>query len=164
MNKVILMGRLTKDPDVRYSNSAEPVAIARFALAVNRTFKREGQPDADFINCVAFSRNAEFIEKYFKKGQLVSVVGRIQVSTQDDPQTNKRTYYTDVIVEEQYFAESKASSEGRSSAYVSRDDKEAEAIAKYSKPKQAEAASGTTPAPDGFFSLDQGLDDEDLPF
>ena len=79
MNKVILMGRLVKEPEVRYSQGAESFAIARYTLAANRRFKRQGEPEADFINCVAFGKTGEFAEKYFKKGQLVSVVGRLQV-------------------------------------------------------------------------------------
>ena len=70
------MGRLTKDPEVRYSQSADPVAVANFSLAVNRRFKKQGEQEADFINCVAFGKNGEFVEKYFRKGQMVSVVGR----------------------------------------------------------------------------------------
>lgn len=78
MNKVILMGRLTRDPDIRYSQGENATAVARYALAVNRSFKREGEPDADFINCVAFGRAAEFAEKYFKKGSRILISGRIQ--------------------------------------------------------------------------------------
>ena len=78
MNKVILMGRLTRDPEVRYSQGERPVAVARYTLAVNRTFKRAGEPDADFINCVTFGRSAEFAEKYFRQGIRIVVSGRIQ--------------------------------------------------------------------------------------
>jgi len=78
MNKVILMGRLTRDPDIRYSQGENATAVARYALAVNRSFKREGELDADFINCVAFGRAAEFAEKYFKKGSRILISGRIQ--------------------------------------------------------------------------------------
>ena len=104
MNKVILMGRLTKDPEVRYSQGATPVAIARYTLAVNRVFKRDGDPDADFINIVAIGKRGEFAEKYFTKGQMVGVVGRLQVRTYDDPD-GKRQWFTEVLVEEQHFAE-----------------------------------------------------------
>ena len=104
MNKVILMGRLVKEPEVRYSQGTEPLAIARYTLAVNRRFKRQGEPEADFIPCVAFGKAGEFAEKYFKKGQMVSVVGRLQVRSWDDNESKKR-WSTDVIVEEQYFAE-----------------------------------------------------------
>lgn len=108
MNKVILMGRLTRDPDIRYSEGAEPMAIARYTLAVNRRFKRQGEPEADFIPCLAFKKNAEFSEKYFKKGQQVGVIGRLQIRNWEDKEGHKRTT-TEVVIEEQYFAESKAS-------------------------------------------------------
>ena len=84
MNKVILMGRLVRDPEVRYSQGAEPLAVARYTLAVNRRFKRQGEQDADFIGCVAFGKAGEFAEKYFKKGQMVSIIGRLQVRSWDD--------------------------------------------------------------------------------
>ncbi len=88
MNKVILMGRLTKDPEVRYSSQkAEPLAVARYTLAVNRRFKRQGELDADFINCVSFGKAGEFAERYFKKGQMVSVVGRLQVRAMNGKST-----------------------------------------------------------------------------
>ena len=79
MNKVILMGRLVKEPDVRYSKGPEPLAVARYTLAVNRRFKRQGEPEADFINCVAFGKLGEFAERYFTKGQMISITGRLQV-------------------------------------------------------------------------------------
>ena len=79
MNKVILMGRLTRDPEVRYSQGERQTAVARYSLAVNRTFKRDGEPDADFINCVAFGRQAEFAEKYFRKGIRIVISGRIRL-------------------------------------------------------------------------------------
>lgn len=106
MNKVILMGRLTRDPEVRYSQGAEPLAVARYSLAVNKRFKRQGEPDADFIPCVAFGKNGEFAERYFRKGQMVSVVGRLQVRNWEDNEGKKRVT-TEVAVEEQYFAENK---------------------------------------------------------
>ena len=112
MNKAILMGRLTRDPEVRYSQSDVPVAVARYALAVNRKFKRDGEPDADFINCVAFGKQGEFAEKYFKKGQMICISGRIQVRSYDD-QTGQKHWVTEIIVEEQAFAESKNSFEAR---------------------------------------------------
>ncbi len=106
MNKVVLMGRLTRDPEINYSNSAEPMAICRYSLAVNKRFKRDGEPDADFINCVAFGKTGEFAEKYFTRGQLVSVVGHLQVRNWEDQNGQKRTS-TEVVIEEQFFAESK---------------------------------------------------------
>lgn len=115
MNKVILMGRLTRDPEVRYSQGENQTAIARYSLAVNRRFKREGDPEADFINCVAFGKQAEFAEKYLKKGTKMTITGRIQTGSY----TNKdgvKVYTTDVIVEEQEFAESKAAAENHAAA------------------------------------------------
>jgi single-strand DNA-binding protein len=151
MNKVILMGRLTRDPEVRYSQGAEPLAIARYSLAVNRRFKREGQPDADFINITAFGRDGEFAEKFFKKGQLVSVVGRLQISSYDDKDGNKR-WSTDVIVEEQHFAESKRSFEQRS-------EQENNSFDNTAKPQAPKSY-----AADGFVPINDDLEDDDLPF
>ncbi|QUH29479.1 single-stranded DNA-binding protein [Vallitalea guaymasensis] len=146
MNKVILMGRLTKDPEVRYTQSTQPVAIVRYTLAVNRRFKRDGEADADFINIVSFGRDGEFVEKYFKKGQLISVVGRLQIRTYDDSQGNRR-WFTEVVTEEVHFAESKSSFEQR---------------------KSMEPNETSVPAPennnaDGFVPIDESFDD-DLPF
>ena len=108
MNKVILMGRLTRDPEVRASASGS-TATARYSLAVDRRFNRDGDPTADFINCVAFGKTAEFAEKYFKKGTKVLVTGRIQTGSYTN-KDGQKVYTTDVIVEEQEFAESKAAS------------------------------------------------------
>lgn len=106
MNKIILCGRLTKDPEVRYSQGATPTAVARLSLAVNRKWKREGEPDADFFNCTAFKGQAEFIEKYLKKGSKVLISGRVQ----NDNYTNKdgqKVYAVQIMIEEIEFAESK---------------------------------------------------------
>lgn len=135
MNKVILMGRLVKDPEVRNTQGSEPIAVARYTLAVNRRFKRQGEQDADFINCVAFGKAAQFAEKYFEKGRLVSIVGRIQVRSWDDKDGKKR-WSTDVVIEEQYFAES----------------------------KKAEGKSADGTSNDGFYPIDQNADSDDLPF
>ncbi|MBQ8044119.1 MAG: single-stranded DNA-binding protein [Clostridia bacterium] len=105
MNKVILMGRLTKDVEVRYTQTNNTM-VAQFTLAVNRRFAKEGEQQADFINIVAWSKTAEFVSKYYKKGQQVAVVGRIQTRTWEDEQGQKR-YVTEVIAEETYFADSK---------------------------------------------------------
>lgn len=115
MNKVILIGRLTKDPEVRYSQGNTATAIARYTLAVDRRFKRENEPSADFINCVVFGKAAEFTEKYISKGTKVAVTGRIQTGsyTNKDGQT---VYTTDVVVEDQEFAESKGSGSSEASA------------------------------------------------
>lgn len=139
MNKVILMGRLTREPEVRYSNGAEPLAVAHYTLAVNRRFKRKDEQEADFIPCVAFGKSGEFAEKYFKKGQMVSIVGRLQVRSWEDNEGKKR-WTTEVIVEEQYFAESKKNSNAAA-------------------PKEG----GQAPA-DGFYPIDESVEDEDLPF
>lgn len=153
MNKVILMGRLTRDPEIRYSQSANPIAVARYGLAVRRQFQREGEPDVDFINIVAFGKAGEFAEKYFQKGQMVSVVGRLQIGTWEDKEGIKRTNI-DVIAEEQHFAESKASFENRSSESFG-------SQAPQSNPNLG-APSGST---DGFMPIDERLtDEEDLPF
>lgn len=142
MNKVILMGRLTRDPEVRYSQGGEnSLAIARYTLAVDRRFKRNGDDQtADFIGCVAFGRNAEFAEKYFRQGLKVVVTGRIQTGSYTN-KDGQKVYTTDVVVEEQEFAESKATSQ-----------------------QNQQKPSG--PAPDnsdGFMNIPDGIDEE-LPF
>ena len=141
------MGRLTRDPEVRYSQGAEPLAVARYTLAVNRRFKRQGEQEADFIGCVAFGKAGEFAEKYFKKGQLVSVIGRLQVRSWDDNEGKKR-WSTDVVVEEQYFAESKSSFESRTGSAAA-------------SPSQG---GGQAPSNDGFYPIDESVEDDDLPF
>lgn len=104
MNKVVLMGRLTKEPEMRATQSN--TAVCSFSLAVNRRFKQEGQPDADFINVTAWAKTAEFVDKYFTKGQQVAVIGRIQTRNYDD-KDGKKVYVTEVVAEEVYFADSK---------------------------------------------------------
>ena len=106
MNKVILMGRLTRDPEVRYSQSAAPVAVARYSLAVRKQYVKQGEQEVDFINIVAFGKAAEFTEKFFRKGQQVAVVGRLSTRVWEKQDGTKQTV-TEVIVEEQHFAESK---------------------------------------------------------
>ena len=153
MNKVILMGRLVKEPEVRYSQGAEPIAVARYTLAVNRRFKRQGEPEADFINCVAFGKTGEFAEKYFKKGQLVAITGRLQVRSWD--KDGERRYATEVIIEEQHFAESKKDSgEGKAAAAQSRP-----ATAPNKPAKQMGLAEK-----EGFYPIDESVEDDDLPF
>lgn len=106
MNKVVLMGRLTRDPEVRYTTGEKPTAIARYTLAVDRRFKKEGQQNADFITCVAFGRDGEFAEKYLKQGTKVCISGRIQTGSYTNRDGHK-VYTTDIVVEEYDFAESK---------------------------------------------------------
>lgn len=144
MNKVILMGRLTRDPDVRYSQGEPPMAVARFTLAVDRRFRREEQ-QADFINCVAFARQGEFIEKYAHQGTKLVVEGRIQTGSY----TNKdgvKVYTTDVVVENCEFAESKAAAGSNESSFQA------------SRPEPVSAAG------DGFMNIPDGVEDEGLPF
>lgn len=146
MNKVVLMGRLTRDPDVRYTQGDRPLAVARYTLAVNRRFKRDNEPDADFINCVAFGRAGEFAEKYLKQGTKIVVSGRIQTGSY----TNKegiKVYTTDVIIEEQDFAESKAVAAQNTAASAPQP----------SAPQPSAASS------DGFMNIPDGLEEE-LPF
>lgn len=109
MNRVVLLGRLTKDPELRYTNNN--TAVCSFTLAVNRRFKKEGQQQADFINCQAWTKTAEFISKYFIKGQQVAIEGRIQTRTWEDSE-GKRHYITEVIVEQCYFADGKKEQRG----------------------------------------------------
>lgn len=147
MNKVILMGRLTRDPEVRYSTGDTSMAIARYSLAVDRRFRRnnDGEQSADFINCVAFGRSAEFAEKYFRKGLKVLVTGRIQTGSYTNREGQK-VYTTDVVVEDQEFAESKAASEAHGGGFQG----------------MPSPAAGTD-AGDGFMNIPDGIDDE-LPF
>ena len=105
MNKVILMGRLTRDPETRFTQGNN-TAVCSFSLAVNRRFKQEGQPDADFINVTAWAKTAEFVSKYFTKGQQVGVIGRMQTRNYDD-KDGKKVFVTEVVAEEVYFADSK---------------------------------------------------------
>ena len=111
MNKVILIGRVVRDPDIRYSQGASSTCVARYTLAVDRKFKQDGQPNADFINCIAFGKLGEFAEKYLHKGVKIAVVGRIQTGSYTN-KDGQKVYTTDVVVEEQEFCESKKSNEG----------------------------------------------------
>ena len=147
MNKVILMGRLTRDPDVRYSAGESGTSVARYTLAVDRRFnKRDGEATADFISCVAFGRSAEFAEKYFHQGLKVVVTGRIQTGSYTN-KDGQRVYTTDVVVEEQEFAESKSSAAANSGAAYTP-----------SRPEPSAAAG------DGFMNIPDGVEDEGLPF
>ena len=152
MNKVILMGRLTRDPEVRYSQGEQATAIARYTLAVDRRFKRDGDQTADFIGCVAFGKLGEFAEKYLRKGTKVVVTGRIQTGSY----TNKdgvRVYTTEVIVEEQEFAESRAESEANRDSFQYNN----------APASQAPASAPSMDAGDGFMNIPDGIDEE-LPF
>lgn len=135
MNKCALLGRLTREPDIRYSTGENAIAIARYTLAVDRRFKRDGEQSADFINCIVFGKGAEFAEKYLHKGTKIAVIGHIQTGSY----TNKdgvKVYTTDVVIDEQEFAESKGS--GNSGSVDAKTD-------------------------DDFMQIEDGIDDE-LPF
>ena len=138
MNKVFLMGRVVRDPDVRYSQGVNPTAVARYTLAVDRKYKKEGEPTADFINCVAIGKSGEFAEKYLHKGTKIAVVGRIQTGSYTN-KDGQKVYTTDVMVEEHEFCESKGSNSGNHT--------------------QEQPQSGN----DGFMNIPDGFDEE-LPF
>lgn len=140
MNKVILMGRLTREPEIRYGTGENALAVARYTLAVDRRGQKQGnQQNADFIPCVAFGRDAEFAEKYFRQGTKITIVGRIQTGSYTNRE-GRKVYTTDVVIEEQEFAESKAASE---------------------RNRQAAAGQATPSDYDGFMPAP---DDEQLPF
>lgn len=156
MNKVILMGRLTRDPEVRYSQGEQSSAYARYTLAVDRRFSRnnsDNQQTADFINCVAFGRSAEFAERYFRKGLKIIVTGRIQTGSYTN-RDGQKVYTTDVVVEDQEFAESKNASQGASDGG-------------YQSYQRSTPAPGrpvpSTASGDGFMNIPDGIDEE-LPF
>ena len=141
MNKVILMGRLTKDPETRYTQGDNPMAISRYNLAVDRRFKREGDQNADFIPCIVFGKGGEFAEKYLRKGTKVAIVGRIQTGSYTN-NNGQKVYTTEVVVEEQEFAESKAQSNQNT---------------------QNNTHNTQDGEMDGFMNITEGIDDE-LPF
>lgn len=138
----MLVGRLTRDPEVRYSQGEKATAVARYSLAVPRKFKKEGEQDCDFINCVSFGKNAEFAEKYLHKGTKIIVVGRIQTGSYVHRETGQKVYTTDIVVEEHEFAESKNASQNDNNIGVS--------------------PYGPVNT-DGFMSIPDGIDEE-LPF
>lgn len=145
MNKVILMGRLTRDPDVRYTTGENPLAIARYTLAVDRRFHKDGEATADFISCVVFGRAAEFAEKYFRQGLKITISGRIRTGNYTNREGQK-VYTTEIVVEEQEFAESKSGDNG----------------AAYYPPKQTPPPAPADGA-DGFMNIPDGIEEE-LPF
>ena len=153
MNKVVLMGRLTRDPEVRYSQGEPATAVARYTLAVERRFQREGAQTADFIPCVVFGKSAEFAEKYFRQGMRMVISGRIQTGSYTN-RDGQKVYTTDVVAEEVEFAESKATSDalrnnsGMGGGY---------------QPQAPSAPSPSGAAGDGFMNIPDGIDEE-LPF
>lgn len=151
MNKVIMMGRLTRDPEVRYSQGANATAVARYSIAVDRRFRRDGEPEADFFNCTVFGRGAEFAEKYLKQGTKIVITGRVE----NDNYTNKdgqKVYGTRILVEEQEFAESKNASAGHSGNSFGGNS--------FGNSNSAPSASS---AGEGFMNIPDGVDEE-LPF
>ena len=141
MNKCMLVGRLTRDPEIRYTQGENASCIARFSIAINRRFKNaEGNYDADFINCVAFGQGGEFIEKYFKKGMAIGISGRIQTGNYSN-KDGVKVYTTDVVVEEAEFVESKGSNNSSENT-----------------------ASALRPTADAFMNIPDGVEDGGLPF
>lgn len=184
MNKVVLMGRLTRDPEVRYSQGENPLAIARYTLAVDRRMKKEGEPSADFISCISFGRTAEFAEKYFRQGLRITICGRIQTGSYTN-RDGQKVYTTEVVVEEQEFAESKSAQSGNGyqpqqqnnqSAGNNSHPQQGNQQSGGSRPQQGNGYQsgyqGNNPqhgggsygmGDDGWMNIPEGLDDE-LPF
>ena len=135
MNKVILMGRLTKDPEVRYSQGAELFVVARYTLAVDKPMRKNGEKEADFLNCVAFGKLGEFAEKYLKKGQQIAIEGRLQSRSYE--KDGKKHWITEVVVAGHYFCGTKAEKAGTGAPAAQRD---------------------------GFYPVDESIEDDDLPF
>lgn len=146
MNKVILMGRLTREPDIRYTQGESQMAVARYTLAVDRRVRTGGEQQADFVSCVAFGKAAEFAEKYLHQGTKIVVAGRIQTGSYTN-KDGQRVYTTDVVIESCEFAESKATNESRYGTYQ-----------QSVRPVPDEAIN------EGFMNIPDGVDDEELPF
>ena len=163
MNKVILMGRLTRDPDIRYTQGENSMAVARYTLAVDRRrTSQDGQREADFIGCVAFGRQAEFAERYLHQGTKIAITGRIQTGSYTN-KDGQKVYTTDVIVEDQEFAESKAAADRQAQSSGSYGS------GSYNGNRSANAGSSSgqdkgAPVGDGFMNIPDGVEDEGLPF
>lgn len=147
MNKVILMGRLTRDPEIRYSSGENALVIARYTLAVDRRFHKDNEASADFIGCVAFGKGGEFAEKYLRQGTKIVVTGKIQTGSYTNREGQK-VYTTEVVVEDQEFAESKAASQNSSQA---------------SAGNRQQLPPPMPTDKDGFMNIQDGIDEE-LPF
>ena len=159
LNKVMLMGRLTRDPEIRYvqTQNGEPFATGKYTLAVDKDFKRDGEPTADFINCSVLGKRAEFAERFLTKGKLIAVCGRLQVRSWDDANGQKH-WATEVIVEEHHFAESKASSEANRTFTANSADQS------YQNYNSAPKKASPEKEPEGFYAIGESIDDDDLPF
>ncbi len=154
MNKVILMGRLTRDPDIRYTQGENSMAVARYTIAVDRRrANADGQREADFISCVAFGRQAEFAERYLHQGTKIAATGRIQTGSYTN-KDGQKVYTTDVVIEEQEFAESKNASDNRGGSY-NRTNGNAQ---------QTNSAASAGEGFEGFMNIPEGIEDEGLPF
>lgn len=140
MNHVVLIGRLVRDPEIRYSQGEKPMAVAKYTLAVDRRYKRGGEPTADFIRCISFGNNAEFAEKYMTQGRKFAVEGSIQTGSYQN-KDGQTVYTTDVIVNGQDFCDSKPASSGNSGNYA-----------------------GAATDSEGFMNIPDGVEDEGLPF
>lgn len=140
MNHVVLIGRLVRDPEIRYSQGEKPMAVAKYTLAVDRRYKREGESTADFIRCISFGKNAEFAEKYMSQGRKFAVEGSIQTGSYQN-KDGQTVYTTDVIVNGQDFCDSKPAGSGNSGSYA-----------------------GATTDSEGFMNIPDGVEDEGLPF
>lgn len=140
MNKFIAVGRLTHDPEVRYTQGTQPTAVAKYRLAIDRKVKKEGEQSADFVSCVAFGKSAEFVEKYLRRGMKIAIVARVQTGSYKDKNGNT-VYTTDFVIEEQEFCESKNT-----------------------QPKPQPAPAMTCGVNDGWVNIPDGVDDEGLPF
>jgi len=147
MNKVVLVGRLTRDPEVRYSQGENATAIARYTVAVDRRFKRENEASADFVPCVVFGRSAEFAEKYFRQGMRVAISGRIQTGSYTNKEGAK-VYTTEVVVEDQEFAQNRDENNASMAGF---------------QPSAPAASAPSVDAGDGFMNIPDGIDEE-LPF
>ncbi len=177
MNKVVLVGRLTRNPETRYSQGDNPTAIARYTLAVDRRFRREGQPEADFIRCVAFGRSGEFADRYFTQGMRVAVSGRIQTGSYTN-RDGVKVYTTEVVVEDQEFAQSKSENNsapvpqapaeggqsygGQGGYQGSQNYGAPQGGQNYGAPQGGQAPAAEDPG-DGFMNIPEGIDEE-LPF
>lgn len=143
MNKVVLIGRLTREPDIRFTNGAEPMTIARYTLAVDRRIRKEGEVSADFISCIAFGKNAEFAEKYLSKGIKIAIEGRIQTGSYTK-QDGTKVFTTDVVIESQEFVERKGEAGQQTGT--------------------ANSPAPSTDSGDEFMQIPDGVEDDGLPF
>lgn len=150
MNKVILSGRLTRDPEVRYNDAG--TGIARYTLAVERRYKKDGEADADFINCVVFGKAVEFVEKFLHKGSKILVCGRIQTGSYTN-KDGQKIYTTDVVVDEHEFAESKGNADNQQGSSKSQQSS-----------KKSNNGSTNNTNQDGFMNIPDEVDEDDLPF